>query len=205
MPNRLAAAVLFCALLLMAAKKPTVVSNHGENEDLILTGTVYLDPADIKELIGNDLGGHYIVVDVKVEPKYGKEVAVDLDDFVLRSNKDGEHTRPYVASQVAGSNAIVVKRTAPAGGKSRTGISLGGIGMGSGGGNELPSNEATVKATNDEADNPLEKTLAGKILPQKKTEQPVSGLLYFPMEKQKMKDVELLYGGKGNRITLRFR
>ena len=27
----------------------------------------------------------------------------------------------------------------------------------------------------------------------------------FPMEKQKMKDLEIQYGGKENRITLRFR
>ena len=43
------------------------------------------------------------------------------------------------------------------------------------------------------------------MLPRKKTEQPVSGLLYFPMEKQKMKDLELRYGGTENRITLRFK
>ena len=33
----------------------------------------------------------------------------------------------------------------------------------------------------------------------------MSGLLYFGMEKQKMKDLELNYGGKQNRITLRFK
>ena len=43
------------------------------------------------------------------------------------------------------------------------------------------------------------------ILPEGKTDKSVSGLLYFPMEKQKMKDLELLYGGKENRISLRFK
>jgi hypothetical protein len=33
----------------------------------------------------------------------------------------------------------------------------------------------------------------------------VSGLLYFPLEKQKMKDLEFIYGGKENRISLRFK
>jgi hypothetical protein len=62
-----------------------------------------------------------------------------------------------------------------------------------------------VHVTSDEQDNPLEKSLDAKMLPRKKTEQPLSGLLYFPMEKQKMKDLEILYGGKENRITLRFK
>ena len=51
----------------------------------------------------------------------------------------------------------------------------------------------------------LEKALDEKILPEGKTTQPVSGLLYFPMEKQKVKNLSLLYGGKENRITLRFK
>ena len=47
--------------------------------------------------------------------------------------------------------------------------------------------------------------LGEKILPEGKTTQPISGLLYFPMEKQKLKNMNLLYGGKENRITLRFK
>lgn len=62
-----------------------------------------------------------------------------------------------------------------------------------------------MHVTSDEQDNPLEKALDQKMLPRKKTLQPVSGLLYFPMEKQKMKDLQLLYGGKENRITLQFK
>jgi hypothetical protein len=38
-----------------------------------------------------------------------------------------------------------------------------------------------------------------------KTTRPLSGLLYFAMEKQKMKELELYYGGKENRISLRFK
>ena len=58
---------------------------------------------------------------------------------------------------------------------------------------------------NADEENPLKKVLDDRILPQKKTDQPVAGLLYFPMEKQKMKDLELLFGGKENRISLRFK
>ena len=74
-----------------------------------------------------------------------------------------------------------------------------------GGSSDVDTNKVTVKISTDEKDNPLEKSLDQKMLPRKKTEQPVSGLLYFPMEKQKMKDLELRYGGTENRITLRFK
>ncbi len=56
------------------------------------------------------------------------------------------------------------------------------------------------------ANDSLEKTLAAKALPEKKTDQPASGLLYFSMDKQKMKDLELVYGPPGDqRIRLRFK
>jgi len=205
MTRRIFAALPLSAFLLAAAPKKTTETVKGENEDLILTATLYIDALEIKQLVGSDLEGHFFVAEVKVEPKYGKEIAVDPDDFVLWTNKDGEHTQPYEASQVAGKNVMVVtpaKTAAP-----KTGFSLGGAmgGIGMGGSGEADTNKATVHITNDEQDNPLEKALDAKMLPRKKSEQPVSGLLCFPMEKQKMKDLELRYGSKENRITLRFR
>ena len=207
MTRRVFAALPFSTFLLAAGPKKTTATAKGENEDLILTATLHIDPQEIKQLVGSDLEGHFFVAEVRVEPKYGKEIAVDPDDFVLRTNKDGEHTQPYEASQVAGKNVMAVtpaKVAAP-----KTGISLGGpmmgVGMGGGGADEADTNKATVHITTDEQDNPLEKALDAKMLPRKKTEQPVSGLLCFPMEKQKMKDLELRYGSKENRITLRFK
>jgi hypothetical protein len=222
MSRWLVAAILFSALTTFAGPKKTTATAKGENEDLMLTATIYLDPAEIKQLVGSDLGGHYILAEVKVEPKYGKEITIDRDDFVLRTDRNGERDTPYVGSQVAGKNAIIVSKTAgnDGGGLSsqptyggmpvpQTGAPIGypsdGAMIGGGGGGNTEANKATVKIANDESDNPLEKTLDEKILPQKKTSVPVSGLLYFPMEKQKMKDLELLYGGKENRITLRFK
>src|SRR5438477_13089697 len=97
MAARLFALFLGVALLLPAAKK-TVGTARGENQDLILNVTLYIDTAGIKELIGDELGGHYIVADVKVEPKYGKDITIDRDDFQLRTDKDGEKTRPLAPS-----------------------------------------------------------------------------------------------------------
>src|SRR5215475_8084176 len=106
MAARLFACALLPALLLGApAKKQTVGSGRGESEDLILSATLYSDPADVKEIIGDDLGGHYIVAEVKIEPKYGKEINVDRDDFVLHTDDNGEKAKPFAPSQIAGREA----------------------------------------------------------------------------------------------------
>jgi hypothetical protein len=211
MAARILALFLLTVLALSAAKKNSATA-RGENEDLILNVTIYIDGEGAKEMIGDDLGGHYIVAQVKVEPKYGKDVTIDRDDFQLRTAKDGEKTRPLAPSQIAGRGALVLTRTEGPGGlgAERTkGWSLGGIGMGGGGGagSSGEGDKSAVKATmqNGEKENPLKKVLDEKVLPEKKTDQPVSGLLYFPMELQKMKDLELVYGGKENRISLRFK
>ena len=218
---RLSLVLCLVPLLLCAGPKKTSGSAHGENEDLILTVTLYTDAADIQNLVGSDLGGHYFVANVKVEPKYGKEINIDRDDFVLRTDKDGERDRPYEGSQIAGRTALVVGKTKSGeggavaesmptyGGQPYPGAPVyypsTGTAIGAGGGGPTETNKASVKTDSSDAPNPLEKTLDEKILPQKKTDKPVSGLLYFPMEKQKLKDLQLLYGSAENRISLRFK
>ena len=205
MAGRLIAFTLLPALLLSApAKKPTVGSGRGENEDLILTVTLYCAPDDVKQLIGDDLGGHYIVAEVKIEPKYGKTINIDRDDFVLRTDTNGEKTTPFAPSQIAGREALIVTQ---AGTKERkTGIMLGGMGGGMGsGGNDPGATTVTVQNPASVKENPLEKVLKDKILVEQKTSQPVGGLLYYHMEKQKLKDLELRYGPQETRITVRFK
>ncbi len=207
MASRLSLLFLIFALAIMTAAKKTVGTARGENEDLILTATIYLDPADVKELIGSDLGGHYILADVKVEAKYGKDIVIDRDDFTLRTDKDGEKATPFVGSQIAGDQALVITEEGAQNRRTRgfsgIGIGMGGIGSGSGDSDKGNAKATTVKSEGNQ--NPLKKALDSKILPEGKTDQPVKGLLYFAMEKQKLKDLELLYGGKENRISLRFR
>jgi hypothetical protein len=195
--------------LLTAADKKTPSTTRGENQDLVLDVTLYDDPVLVKDLIGTDLGGHIIVAEVKVDPKYGKDIVIDRDDFQLRTAKDGEHTTPFAPSQILASDAIVV---APSKGPSAAspGMVMAGplvIRRGSGG-SAAPAEGSGAKAAGDDAqkkDDPLKKLLEEKVLPEKKTGEAVSGLLYFPMEKQKRKDLELLYGGHENRITLKFK
>lgn len=211
MAVRFLALVLGLSLLLMAAKKESPSMARGENLDLILNVTLYDDPAAVKELLGTDLDGHYIVADVRVEPKYGKEIVIDHSDFVLHTFKDGEKTTPFEPNQVAGKDAVILTH-GPSQGAASPGMVLGGPivlrggSLGTGGG-QTGDGGVKVTAPNGapEKDNPLKKLLAEKVLPEKKTDQPAAGLLYFPMEKQKRKDLELTYGGRENRITLVFK
>jgi hypothetical protein len=207
----LAISLVFVSILPGAAKKTTATA-RGENEDLILNVTIYTDPAAVKEALGDDLGGHYIVAQVKVEPKYTKEIVIDRDDFLLRTDKDGDRTKPMAPSQVAGNGGLVLTRTVGPGGdgaeRSR-GWSMGGP-FGMGGGAGRGADPGSVKATMEEGDKdkketPLKKMLDSKVLPEKKIEEPTTGFLFFPMENQKMKDLELVYGGKENKIRLRFK
>ena len=200
---RILALWLLTPLLLSAAAKKNVATAHGENDDLSLEATLYIDGEAVKGLIGNDLGGHYIVADVKVTPKYGKQISIDRDDFVLHTAKDGEKAQPFVGNQIAGQTALIVNGEEPA--KKKGGWTVGGPVMMGGPG--MPTDHGPTGSTvkTDEQENPLKRLLDSKILPEKKTDQPVSGLLYFPMEKQKMKDLEILFGAKDNRITLRFK
>jgi hypothetical protein len=201
---RLFACALVPALLLGApAKKQTVGSGRGENEDMILSVTLYTTAPDVKELIGDDLGGHYIVAEVKVEPKYGKTINIDRDDFVLHTDDNGEKVKPFAASQIAGREAIIVTQN---GKQSKGGVMIGGMGGGMGsGGAEPVNNQVKVQNPATQKESPLEKTLRDKILVEQKIDKPVGGLLYFPMEKQKLKNLEIRYGPQESRITLRFK
>lgn len=192
---------------------------RGENESVVITATLYAKPDAVKELLGSDLGGHYIVVAVDVTPRFGKEVAVNRDDFVLKTDKDGERSGPFAPSQIAGRGAMIVRQTGGAGG---TGMHdndgpiwggypgspdpprrLGGDGIGDAG---APAGaEAKTRTGSHEKEEPILGVLKQKELPQTKTDKPVSGLLYFPMEKQKVKDLELRYDASGDKITMRFR
>jgi hypothetical protein len=205
MVGRVIALALLPALLLSApAKKQTVGSGRGENEDLILSVTLYTAPSDVKELIGDDLGGHYIVAEVKVEPKYGKTIDIDRDDFVLHTDTNGEKVTPFAPSQIAGREALIVTQTGAK--QSKTGVMIGGMGGGMGSGNNDPgATQVKVQNPATTPENPLEKVLNDKILVEQKIDKPAGGLLYYPLEKQKLKDLELRYGPQDKRITLRFK
>jgi hypothetical protein len=214
MPPRLFAFLIVVLALAAAPKPPSKVATAtGENRDVSLTVTLYIDPADVERMVGDDLDKGFIVADVKVEPRNGKEVLIDRDDFTLRTVSNGARATPFAPSQIAGAGAIVIREVTD--GVTKTSGSLGPFGLP---GRKRADSKKAADAKKDktaqtdapakaspEADKTLEQTLKAKELPQKKTSQPVSGLLYFGMEKQKMKDLSVTYGPKDDRILLTFK
>jgi hypothetical protein len=219
---RLLAAFAVSGLLLLAAaeKKPPVA--EAANQRLGITATLYHDKEAVREVVGSDLGGFFIVVRVELAPKGGQPLNVLLDDFLLRSHSDGQKSGPFTPSQIAGRGALVVGRTLYGGGLAAgdpTGPVWGGIpgtgqmpqqlpGQGGGIGNAAGVEEATVTAQSGAKDkeNPVLAVLKQKVLPEKETSEPLAGLLYFSLEgKQKPKDLELQYNGPAGKLSLQFR
>src|SRR5262249_7272701 len=158
------------------------------------------DKESIQKLLGSDLGGYYVVVDVRLAPKNSEKVKIFRDDFQLRTDRDGEKAKPYAPSQIAGKGALIVSATSEGGGiagESGGPVFSGGFGgLGVGSGSGTVSNTSKMDRGSKNKENPLLGVLNERALAEKETDQPASGLLFFPMEpKQKIKDLELTYAG----------
>jgi hypothetical protein len=210
---RVASLGLICGALLCGADKK-VPLRSAENGSVEITATAFADRESVKQALGSDLGGHYIVVEVRLTPKDAAKVAIHLDDFMLKTDKDGERTTPFAPSQIAGKGALVVSTGATSGGTVMAGAPgppglgpYGGLGAGGvmGGGSEGATEaRATMRSGSKDKADPMLEVLKQKILAEKETDAPVSGLLYFPMEKQKLKDLELIYTTPEGKLFLRF-
>ena len=113
----LALALLWLAATGQARNKDNEIpaETRGENESVVINATVYTRPEQVKELLGSDLGGHYIVVALDVTPRFGKTVTINRNDFVLKTDKDGERSGPFAPTQIAGRGVMVIRDTGGSG------------------------------------------------------------------------------------------
>ena len=213
-----ALAVLASMPFALAAKDKTLSPGRAENAAVVITAEAFLDRAAIKELIGSDLNGYYTVLQVTVTPKTGK-LNLQHDDFLLRTDHDGERTHPLAASEIAGHTDMVVRAVGTGTvGTENTGPVWGGMPGTGGMPMQLPGNGqmagngagGTVMASKINKDaagkqDPMYAVLKEKILPEKEIDKPVTGLLIFTLEKQKLKDLELIYTTAEGPLKLRFR
>lgn len=219
--------IAWCLSVLMltsfaADRKPTITNQAG-NERVDIYATPLLEPGDIRAALGADLPKGIIAVRVKVVPRGEKPLSISRDDFILLSHKDGQRSGPFEPTQIAGSATLVVSTTSDGGtvALQPTGPVWGGIpetggrptmlgqpgsmAGGSGAGEEKA--QASVQRANEkDRANPLLKALAAKMLPDEESIQPVSGLLYFPLDgRVKIKDLEMIYKGPVGRLSIEFR
>ena len=80
-----------------------------ENQSVEISATPILDREEIKELLGSDLDGHYVVMNVTVTPKFGKEIDVRRDDFMPQDGQGRRSRRhPSSPARLPGKGALVV-------------------------------------------------------------------------------------------------
>jgi len=203
---------LFCGISLAAEKKPAGPVRGG-NDVLDITANVLVDKQAVIQALGRDPGLALICVNVKVVPKGDSVVQIWRDDFTLLLSRDGQKSQPLEPGQIAGRGGIVVSTQGVAGsGGVGSGPSFGipGIGtMGGGGiGTSAGTTEAktTIQTDTGEPDNPLLQVLKDKILPEKETNDPQSGLLYFLFDGKppKIKDLTLIYKFRGGKVIMDF-
>lgn len=207
-------AMLVCGALGAAEKIPP--AGEAANDKVRIRAWLYADAATLRRELGSDLGGYYTVVRVELAPKGGEAIAVWADDFLLRSDKDGQRATPLAASQVAGRSVLVVSTKGSGGMMAENPGPVWGGWPGPprrlGGDTAVIGNasESTTQAAAREDSkapgDPLLDALKARALPEGETSGPVSGLLYFLLEgKHKPKNLELVYHGPAGKLSLRFR
>jgi hypothetical protein len=179
-------ALVCCALVTAADKKPA--QGHGDDESVSIEATI-LTPEQVQQAVGSDYSGQYTVVNVRLSPKGGKPYDIHLDDFILRSQSDGDHSGPMLAEQLAGSEAMVVQRQYGARSNPEMPAMLNGMKVemkdqGKGGNLEL---------------------LKKKILAEQASAEPQSGLLFFPLSKEKPKSLVLSCTTPAGKLRIEFR
>jgi hypothetical protein len=212
------------ALLSLAAgaagADKTPPSGKASGERIEIEAVVYAGKVAVRELIGEELDG-IAVVQLRIVPRGDQALAVGPDDFLLRSDRDGQRSEPFAPSQIAGNAALVVS-TGSSGRGGYTGQENGPIwggapgtggrprrmgGDGASAGNVSDEKvQTSINSGGKEKENPLLAKLKQKMLPAKQGTEPVSGLLYFSLEgKHKPKDLELVYRGPAGKLSIRFK
>lgn len=213
---RFAALFAVCGLLAQAAENKGLAHGEVSGKAVRVEATAYLDKVSIKQALGSELDQGIVIVEVKLTPSDGKKFTINRDDFLLRSDRDGQRATPYAPSQIAGNSTLRVKTGyGQAGVMQQNRPTWGGIGgmgypqSGGGFGNSASTEEAVASVEPEngkQKENPLLKVLKEKILPEKEISEPTTGQLYFLLEgKQKPKDLELLVKTADGRLSIRFK
>jgi hypothetical protein len=206
MIRKIAWALLFCAAAwtLAFGKEKKLPSGDAVNEAASVNATC-LDADELKQIFGTDFDNLFSVIEVTLTPKGDKPLDVHLDDFLMRSEQTGEHSQPLAASQIAGQGTLVLHQSDAQ--KTKKGISwgMGGYGMGGGGGGGAPPPEVRAEIKNSENRDPLLDVLKRKILAEKTTSETVSGLLFFPLDKEKPKNLVLIYTTAPGKLRIKFK
>ena len=184
--RRIILSLVTVALTFGASKTP---AGHGEDGLVSIDATV-LTQEQIKEAVGSNFGGVYTVLEVRVAPKGGKPYDIHYDDFILRSEASGEHSGPLYAGQVAGAGEVIVKRTYANRSNPESPALLNGM---------------KVETKDDLGDGSLLGAVKKKVLSEGTATDAATGLLFFPLEKEKPKNLVLSCTTPEGKFRIQFR
>lgn len=201
------AALALTAMTLFGAKKVISPNTSAGNDQVDIIATITIPEDEVAQVLGVDPGKGIAVLKVKVVPKTDKPVQVSPDDFILLAHDDGERSKPFEPSEIAGQGALVVSDNGTAVKKVGSSIGFGGImgGSGSSPGNSRAVSLSSKMDPKSQGNAKLLEVLKAKELPAKESAEPVEGYLYFPLDgKHKLKNLAVLYRGPAGRLNLEF-
>jgi hypothetical protein len=191
MATRTASAIVLVFALFPAlrAGEKKIPQAHGENDSVAITATfVGLD--EVQQMFGSDFDKSYTVLDVTITPRGADPYVVSLNDFILRSESSLEHSGPMAAGQIAGAGEVVVQRTYG----NRANVD-----------SPRPLAGTKLDMKDDAKANPAFDELKKKILVEKNITAPESGLLFFPLPKEKPKNLVLSYTSPAGKLRMTFK
>lgn len=206
---RLVTGTLLVATGLLGAKKVISPNTSASNDQVDIIATIFISEQEVAQKLGVDPGKGIALLEVRVIPKTNDSVQISPDDFILLAHDDGERAKPFDPAQIAGQGTLVVSSATDKTKKQTSGFGgFGGMiggGTGSSPGNSKPTTLSTKMETKSQGNDKLLEALKAKQFPQKDTNQPVEGYLYFPLDgKHKLKNMALLYRGPAGRLDLEF-
>jgi hypothetical protein len=211
--------LLAVALPLPAADPPVWLES--KLDDMEVRARLVRDQKEITQLLGNDLDGEFILIEVDLKPLYGAKIELKRDDFLMRSYRNNETSTAQSPYRIAGDSELVLgkgeKVTIGIYSQSTSGIPVGGMpgtgtrprrvggdetarggGIGSQGTPEVSQRNAGEKGD-------LLSRLEAFELPLGEVDDIVRGYLYFQLNpKEKPKDLTLNYDGDVGEFQVRF-
>jgi hypothetical protein len=202
---------LFAGAAVLCAADKSLPLEEVSNDTVDITGHLILGKDNVAQALGvaslPKAAENLVLVKVTFRPVVDKPVPVNIDDFTLLSNKDGQRSLAFEPTEVAGDSELVLKQiTSKQGGLlAEAGVpqwgSMAGVGATPAAVN-VGSKMVTKKDAQDES---FVNVLKRQILPEKPTTNPVTGFLYFEIDgKVKPKDLTMIYKGQGDKLEMRF-
>jgi hypothetical protein len=214
-------AVLLAGSLVAFAADRKPLPNQAGNDDIDIFATVVLDPQDIRQAVGVELGTMstgYAVVKVRVVPKADQALRLGTNDFTLISRKDGERSPALEPAQITGQAGLILKAAASQPSRMSTvanGTIWGGVKPTQSTTAsddrpkevEIPADDKTEAAhANTPEENPLLAALKAKGVSENESKKPIEGLLYFAVDgKLKPKDLALIYESPNGKLVVDFK